>query len=74
MDSHPGYLEALWNDLLSREPERIRKTFYSLDPPSQGFVLDHLQRMLTESDWQPEQRLSAGAALQALEKRSDQED
>ncbi|OGO11641.1 MAG: hypothetical protein A2Y53_05345 [Chloroflexi bacterium RBG_16_47_49] len=74
MDSQPEYLEALWNDLLTREPERIRKAFYSLDPPSQGFVLAHLQRMLSESDWQPEQRLSARAALQALEKLSDQEE
>jgi len=74
MDSHPEYLEALWNDLLSRELERIRKAFYSLDPPSQVIVLAHLQRMLSESGWQPEQRLSARAALQTLEKQSDQEE
>jgi NADH:ubiquinone oxidoreductase subunit E len=59
-------LELLWEDLLSRQPETIQEAFASLDPSDQKAVLTHLQRMVSESGWQPEQRLSARAALDVL--------
>lgn len=65
-----GKLESLWNELLSRQPKRIRRAFASLDPSEQNAVLAHLHRMVSESGWQPEQRASAQAALSALEDRS----
>ncbi|HEX9091500.1 MAG TPA: hypothetical protein VF831_08410 [Anaerolineales bacterium] len=65
-------LELLWNDLLSRQPERIKSAFTSLDTPSRKSVLIHLQHMANDSGWQPEQRLSALAAIQALQDYSHQ--
>jgi hypothetical protein len=60
-------LEQLWDGLLSRQPERVRAAFATLDGASQRITLAHLKRMATESDWHPEQRQSAMAALQALD-------
>jgi len=59
-------LEKIWDALLSREPVRVRAMFASLDPGSRSVILDHLQRMASEADWHPEQRLSAEFALAAL--------
>ena len=69
----PDQLEGLWEDLLSRQPELIRAAFDSLDKPSQKAVFTHLQRMVSEVGWQPEQQVSAKAAIQALETQSAQE-
>jgi len=60
-------LDVLWDDLLSRQPERIRAAFASLATPEQQSVLAHLQRMVSETGWQPEQRISARAAIQTLD-------
>ncbi len=59
-------LEIFWDNLLSREPTRIRAAFAELDHASQGAVLAHLERMASEEGWQPEQAVSARAALKAL--------
>ncbi len=59
-------LEILWDSLLSRQPEAIREAFESLGESDQQAVIAHLQRMIAEDGWHPEQRLSAQAALQAL--------
>jgi hypothetical protein len=60
-------IEDLWDALLSRQAERVRAAFGSLDIEHQHAVSAHLQRMASEDDWHPEQRLSAQAALAALE-------
>jgi hypothetical protein len=73
MDNTPELLELLWNDLLSHQPELIRLAFVSLDVPSRKSVIDHLQKMANEPGWQPEQRVSAKAALQALENQMNQD-
>jgi hypothetical protein len=59
-------LEIIWDALFSREPGRVRKMFYSLDPDSRQVVLEHLQRMASEEGWHPEQRLNAHFALETL--------
>jgi hypothetical protein len=59
-------LENLWEQLLSRQPERARAVFFSLAPEQQAAVLDHLKRMVTEAGWHPEQRISAEAALESI--------
>lgn len=69
----PQPLDKLWDHLLSRQPELVREAFNSLDRSAQKSVLTHLQRMVKEEGWQPEQRLSAQAALQALELKQDQD-
>ncbi len=60
-------LEALWDDLLSRQPERVKAAFDGLEATDREAVLAHLKRMVSEPDWQPEQRASAQAALQVLQ-------
>ena len=60
-------IEDLWDALLSRQPEQVRAAFRSLEPDLQHSVLAHLQRMTSEPGWHLEQRLSAQAALDALE-------
>ncbi len=73
MERTPEQLEALWNNLLSRQPELVRVAFNSLDSSNQEIVLAHLKNMAGESGWQPEQIISAKAALHALEGQIDQE-
>ena len=73
MDNSSEQLELLWYKLLSSQPELIREAFNSLDPTSKKTVIGHLQRMANEPGWQPEQRLSARAALLALEDFIDQD-
>ena len=60
------FLEKLWDALLSREPETIRKAFANLDGQNQKVVLAHLQKMTSEPGWHHEQIASARAALKAL--------
>ncbi len=67
----PDRLETLWDDLLSRQPERVRAAFDILDPISREAVISHLGRMVSEDGWMPEQRQSAQAALQALQDLMD---
>jgi hypothetical protein len=61
------YLENLWKDLLSRETVKVREAFARLEYEEQQAVLKHLERMLVDEGWHPEQRASAKAALQALD-------
>jgi hypothetical protein len=65
-------LELLWDNLLSRKPERIKSAFASLDTSSRKTVLIHLHHMANDAGWQPEQRLSALAAIEALQDPSHQ--
>lgn len=60
------YLERLWDRLLSRNPEQILQAFEELEVSERGLILAHLQRMVTEPDWHPEQQISAQAAVAAL--------
>ena len=60
-------IEALWDELLSRQPERIKAAYRLLSQPEREAVFDHLGRMTNDEGWQPEQRLSARIALRALE-------
>lgn len=68
MDSTSDYLETLWDNLLSRDPERVRAAFKALTRGEKRSVRAHLKRMSSESDWHIEQRESARAALRALDK------
>jgi hypothetical protein len=62
----PGAVEQLWDNLLSRQLERVRKAYRSLDKDEQVAVLAHLRKMESEPGWHPEQRTSAIVALEAL--------
>lgn len=64
-------IEILWDNLLSRQPKRIRASFRALNPEEKRAVLLHLERMTNEPGWHSEQRASAMAALQAIRERPD---
>ena len=67
MDDPGSYsIESLWDALLSRQPDQVRLAFESLDNEEKTLVLQHLHRMSEEPGWHPEQRLSAIAALEAI--------
>jgi hypothetical protein len=61
-------LEDFWENLLSREPKQIRLAYRSLDATSKKEVLIHLQKMVSENGWLPQQVASARAALETVEK------
>lgn len=65
---HETFLEKAWDDLLSREAQRIESRFESLDLESQRVVIDHLKKMVSENGWHPEQVISAQKALDILSK------
>lgn len=64
-------LEYVWDNLLSRSPERIRAVFARLDQASKAEVIAHLNKMTSEDGWHPEQVISARAALDALSTHFD---
>jgi len=59
-------LDDLWDALLSRNPSKVQVAFLGLERNQQNFVLQHLNRMVSEVGWHPEQRESASVALKAL--------
>jgi hypothetical protein len=59
-------IEALWEEILSRQLERIQKAFAPLSPEEKTAVLKHLKGMVSEPGWHPEQVVSASQALDAL--------
>lgn len=62
-------LEYLWDNLLSRNPQQILKVFIPSEEINQKNILEHLNRMVHEPDWHPEQRRSAQFALDVLRDR-----
>lgn len=66
MDRSTDPLEDLWDKILSRQPEQIRKAFMSLRSDEQQSVLTHIKHMATDPGWHPEQRIFAQAAIEAL--------
>ncbi len=66
IDDTSDPLEKLWDNLLSRQNNQIRAAYQELTSEEKDAVLEHLQRMVSEPGWHPEQRLSAKAALRVL--------
>ena len=66
MNTEWNEIVNVWEMLLSRKPDWIEKAFESLHPDEKRAVLIHLQKMVSEPGWQPEQKISAQAALDAL--------
>jgi len=59
-------IDEFWEQVLSRDNESIRKAFDALDRNDRRNLTVHLQKMATETGWQPEQRKSAQLALDAI--------
>ena len=60
--------DLLWDNLLSREAMKIESTFNDLSRSERRAVIEHLNRMITEDGWHPEQKKSASIALQTIGK------
>ncbi|HEX2981454.1 MAG TPA: hypothetical protein VHO48_14400 [Anaerolineaceae bacterium] len=67
----PDPIQDFWDNLLSEEPERIRAAYATVEEALRPAVLAHLQRMVSEDGWHPQQRASARAALDALQSETD---
>ena len=61
-------LEEFWDIMLSRETEQIIIAFQGLSKEEQKNIHKHLNRMVLEDGWLPEQRTSAQTALVVIEK------
>lgn len=59
-------LEIFWDAILSRRPDQIRAAFAPLKAEDRRQLIAHLQRMVNEEGWHPEQRKSAQTALDTL--------
>jgi hypothetical protein len=59
-------IEQLWDNLLSREPEKIKTTFHHLNLSERSAVIEHLNQMTAEDGWHPEQKKSAQFSLQTI--------
>jgi hypothetical protein len=60
-----------WDNLLSREANKIETAWRSLPQAYRKDVRDHLVAMVTELDWHPEQVKSAEAALNVIDTMGD---
>lgn len=74
MDFQTDGLEIFWDDMLSRDPQKITAAFKLLTKEDRQLVKVHLERMINEVGWHSEQRDSARAALKALEELSIEEE
>ena len=59
--------EVIWDAVLSRESMRILSTWHELNPDERTSLLAHLERMVSEGGWHPEQVISARCALDAIQ-------
>jgi hypothetical protein len=66
-----SHIDLVWEQILSRDPELIRAIYEKLTMDEQMAVLKHLNIMISEKGWHPEQVKSAQAALKTLNKRKD---
>ncbi len=61
----------IWTEILSRQRDRIRTAFKSLQANEKITVRAHLIRMTSEDGWHPEQVRSASIAIEAIKDLPD---
>jgi hypothetical protein len=59
-------LEQFWSAVLSRQPQRIRRAVRPLNAAARRALLEHLERMIREEGWLPQQRDSAQTAREII--------
>jgi len=59
-------IEEFWENMLSRDANKIKAAYSSLSKEEKLHVLSHLSIMRSESGWHNEQRISAEAALEVI--------
>jgi NADH:ubiquinone oxidoreductase subunit E len=65
-------LETFWEHILSHSSERIFAAYEALNEEEQNAILAHLERMSTEPGWQPDQVISANAALRSIARKPNE--
>ena len=60
--------EQIWDDLLSRNPALIQKTYRNLTESDMKTVINHLIKITTEVGWHLEQKRSAQTAINVIRK------
>ena len=63
--------ELFWENLLSRDPEKVKSAWLMLPVEYKKDVRGHLVSMVTELDWQPGQVKSAEAALDIIDRMKE---
>ena len=58
--------EILWDMILSKKPDLIRKTWKALSREEQKSVLDHLIEMANRPGWMNQQQASAKVAVDVI--------
>lgn len=61
-----GWLEQFWNDILSRDQDKIRSAYRSVSEAERRDCLAHLRVMVIDPEYHEAQRESAQAALDVL--------
>ncbi len=74
MNREKGELDIFWENMLSRDPARVRDAWGTLTVEERIAIRAHLVRMASEEGWAEPQRISAQAALDALAALSGNDD
>jgi len=64
-------IEDLWTNLLSRNEADILSAFKMLNKEDKTTVINHLNKMVTEDGWHPEQVHSAEYALDLIKRNNE---
>jgi hypothetical protein len=59
-------IEKFWDDILSRDPLRIKAAYEPLSDQERHEVFDHLKKMSSDNGWPLEQKASADTALDVI--------
>ncbi len=71
MNTPTNSVEQFWDNVLSRDPDLVRRACADLPPAEMSRLVAHLEDMAGGEGWHTEQRLSARAALEALRQTPD---
>lgn len=61
-------IEYLWQEILSRDPVRVKNSYKDLSDSDGQAIIDHLTAMTTEKGWYAAQKQSAQIALETINK------
>ena len=59
--------DRFWSEILSGDPQAVRRMWAALNRQERGIVKGHLDRLASEDGWSEEQRQAAQAALSIIE-------
>ena len=63
--------ESIWDGILSRSEDLILGTYNKLTTDAKQYVIEHLNIMVSDEGWHPEQIRSARIALKIIETKGN---